>query len=650
MLESLTFQPAGKGSGISRIPLSSILTRILSQTERAGAVISGALILIMMVMTTLDVFLRYVLNSPISGNYESQPILLIGVVYLAAASIQAKRSHISLDLITSHLSKRNQFAFLLFSDIIFLAFSAIICWQFALASWTAWVSNDIFWGIVKIPLWPPYLIITVGTGLLSVRLIEGLISNPLWRKGSGISFSARYIRIAITILVVGLITAGMLVSLSAGLQPLTVGFISIGLFVVLLFLGVPVSACMGLVAIIGFWMLKGSSSALGLAANIPFSSVGQYTLTVMPLFILMGSFAALASFAEEGFNLARKWLEVIPGGIIHATVVGATAFAASTGSAAASCAVLAKVAIPEMLKQGVRKGMAIGVVASASTLAMMIPPSTAFVIYAMLTGNSVGKLLIAGIIPGLIAAATIMITVAVRCKLDPLQSSYSAFRTPWKERLMSIPRAWGLLFIALVIVGGLYTGIFTPTEAGSIGAFAGLLAVFIMRKAKYSSISQLLFECGGLTSQIMFILLGGMMFSSLMSITRLPAMLSTWILSIDVAPILVIVIIMVMYVLLGCCLDDLSIMVATLPIIYPIVIQLGFNPIWFGVLMVMQIEIGVVTPPYGMSLFVLRGILPNTSMGEIYRGVMWFVVPMLLSLLIYLIFPQVATWLPSMMK
>jgi tripartite ATP-independent transporter DctM subunit len=204
--------------------------------------------------------------------------------------------------------------------------------------------------------------------------------------------------------------------------------------------------------------------------------------------------------------------------------------------------------------------------------------------------------------------------------------------------------------IALIIIGGLYTGIFTPTEAGSIGAFAALAGVFITRKGSFGNISQILYEGGGLTSQILFILLGGMMFSTLMSVTRLPAALSTWIVGLAVEPIFIILVIMVIYILLGCFMDDLSIMVATLPILYPVVLQLGFNPIWFGVLMVQQIELGVVTPPYGMNLFVMKGIMGNTSMGEIYKGVMWFILPLVLTMIIYLIFPQVVLWLPDMMS
>jgi C4-dicarboxylate transporter, DctM subunit len=631
--------------------LTSYLLKVLSLLERFGAIISGAFVLIMMVMTTADVFMRYAFNSPITGNYELQPLLLVGVVFLAAASIQANRKHISLDLISAHLPKCPQSSLRLFSDLFFLSFSAVVCWQFILATRNAWITGDYYWGLVKFPLWPPYLIIAIGTLFLSIRLVEQIISSPLWRKSSGLSLISRFMGVMVPVVVIILSFVGIYYSISINMPPMTVGLVAVIAFLVLLFLGIPVSACMGVISIVGFWMLKGGSSALGLAASGPFTSVGNYSLTVMPLFIIMGSFAGLAGFAEEAFNLAKKWLERIPGGIIHATTIGATAFGAATGSGAASCAILTKVTIPEMLKQGIKKGMAIGVVASASTLAIMIPPSSAFVIYAMLTGNSVGKLLIAGIIPGLIGAAMIMIMVAIRCKIDPSQYGYTvgSARSSWKSRFAAIPRAWGLVAMAIIIVGGLYTGIFTPTEAGSIGAFAALVGVFITRKGSWRSISQILYEGGGLTAQILFILLGGMMFSTLMSVTRLPAALSNWIVGLAVEPIVIVIVIMFIYILLGCFMDDLSIMVATLPILYPVVIQLGFNPIWFGVLMVQQIELGVVTPPYGMNLFVMKGIMGTTSMGEIYKGVMWFILPLILTMIIYMIFPQVVLWLPDQM-
>lgn len=622
----------------------------LSKTEQVGAVISGIFILVMMLLTTLDVFLRYVLNSPLKGNYELQPMLLIGLVYLAGASVQAKRSHIAMDLVTSHVSKATQLTLQLFNDIVFLSLSGLFAWQYALATWHAWQIGDYFQGLVHFPLWPPYLIICLGTALLSLRLIEGIVDNELWRENSGIKASGRFLHVALVAVVFILLLAGIFIGIRAELQPYVVGWIALAIFIILLFLGTPVTACMALAAIIGWWTLKSGSSALGVAGTAPFTAVGQYAMTVMPLFVIMGSFAALAGFAEEGFNLARRWLEDIPGGIIHATIIGATAFGAASGSGAATCAVLAKVALPEMLKQGIKKGMAIGVVASAATLDIMIPPSTTFVIYAMLTGNSVGKLLIAGIIPGLIGAAVIMIMVAIRCKIDPSQAGSGSFtHTPWKERFLRIPRAWGLLFIAFVVMGGLYTGVFTPTEAGSVGAFAAFVAVLALRKGGWNSIGQILFESGGLTSQIMFIMLGGLMFSSTMAVTELPAKFAEWVVALNLPPIVILIFIMFIYFILGTAMDDMTVMIATLPIIYPVVLKLGFNPIWFGVLMVQNIEIGVISPPYGVNLFIMKGIMKDTSMGEIFRAVLWFMVPLVVTMAIYIAFPQVALWLPGMM-
>jgi C4-dicarboxylate transporter DctM subunit len=624
--------------------------KLLSKVERVCAITSGGFILVMMLLTTVDVVGRYVFNRPLVGNYELQPMFLIAVVYLAASSVQARRGHISLDILSSHLSQANQLALRLFGDIVFLSFAAMIAWRFSLTTWKAWAIQDYFMGLVRFPLWPPYLVITLGTGLLSIRLIEGIVNNPLWRRESGISLFGRYVRVALVVVALGLVLASIFWAINANVEATTVGLIVIGLFFILYFLGAPISAVLGIVAIIGFWIMRGWLGALGISQNIPFSAVGQYTMTVMPLFVIMGTFAAQAGFAEEGFNLAKRWLEPIPGGIIHATTVGATAFGAACGGGATACAILAKVTIPEMEKQGVKKGMAIGVVASASTLAIMIPPSTPFVIYAMLTGNSVGKLLIAGIIPGLIGALLIMIMVAIRCRVDPSQGGWgSTTRTPWKIRFSSIPRAWGIMFIAVVVMGGLYTGIFTPTEAGSIGAFVAFLAVVGLRKGSWRDISRLLFEAGELTSQILFIILGALMFSYMLALTHFPTMLGELIVSLNVPPITIIIAIMFMYVLLGCFMDDFSIMVATLPILYPVVLELGFSPIWFGVLMVQQIELSVITPPYGVNLFLLKGILPDTPIGVIFRSVLWFILPLLVAMAVYIAFPQVALWLPGLM-
>ena len=624
---------------------------LLERFEKGGILFSAFCILVMMILTSIDTFFRDVLNSPIAGVYELHSMLMVAVLYLGLAYAQSKRSHIRMDVLATRLGPANQLLLQLIGDVIFLIIAALITWRMGIEAWNAWITHDFLYGMVRFPLWPAKLAITLGTALVCIRLITDIVRNPLWFARSVITQSHRYINIAIFITTIILFTAVFFIMLNLNLSTLTIGWTIIGLFFVLLFLGLPVAASMCIVGILGIWLLSGSGSALNIAGTMPFSSAAEYTMTVMPLFIVMGTFASLAGFAEKGYELAKRWLITIKGGIVYASIVASVIFAAATGSGAASCVVLTKLTLPEMLKHGVKKGMAIGVIASASTLAIMIPPSTSFVIYAMLTGNSVGKLLISGIIPGLIGAALIAVTVYLRCKFDPKQvQPLSSVQISWKERFSAFPRAWGIALIMFIIIGGIFTGIFTPTEAGAVGAFVAFVSVLALRKGGWKAISGILTESASITSVILFILVGGMIFGTMISITRMPVLISEWVVGLEVQPLIIIIGIMIIYFILGCFMDSLSIMIITLPIIYPVVINLGFDPIWFGVLQVQNLEISTVTPPYGMNLFIMKGILPGTSMGEIIRGSMWFIVPMIISMAIYIAFPQVTTWLPNLMS
>jgi C4-dicarboxylate transporter, DctM subunit len=626
-----------------------MISKILTRVEQLFSNISGLFILVMMVLTTVDVFLRDFFNSPIKGNFELQTLMIPAVAYLGVSYVQSRRGHIVMDVLISRLSPASQFIFQLLGDAIFLIIAALITWRMSLQALQAQIIGDYYWGIVHIPIAPTKWAITLGMGLVCLRLIYGIITNQLWKKRPGQRSREYYARLIATIIIFILVGIAIVTTGNLDLSTTNVGWVSLGLFMVLLLCGTPIAASMALIGVWGFWVLKGTSSALGMAGGVPFTASAEYSMTVLPLFIVMGSFAALAGFAQAGFELGKRWLERLPGGIVQATVVGATAFAASTGSGIASCAVLTKIAYPEMMKAGVNKGMAIGVIASASTLAIMIPPSGQFVVYGMLTGTSVGKLLIAGIIPGLIGAAMIMTMIFIRCKIDPKIAGAIISTTPWKERFLAIPRAWGILLIALIIIGGLYTGIFTPTEAGAVGAFMAFIAMFATRKAGWNDLVKSLLESGAISGTLLFILVGGIMFGNMIGITRLPNMLSEWIVSLNIPPIAILIGIMLMYLVLGCFTDTLSTMIITLPIIFPIIIKLGFSPIWFGVLMVQNAEIGGVTPPFGMGLFVLKSLIPNTALGEIFRAVGWFIVPLVATMVIYIAFPQVALWLPDMM-
>lgn len=634
----------------SEQPNLNLFLRSLALIERVFAKISGICVTVMMLFTTLDVFMRYVFNSPVKGNYEFQEIMVVCVAFLGLSYVQSLRLHIVMDLLPEVLSDENQQVIRLLGDTIFVFIAFLISWQTGIQAWLAYINDDYYWGIVQIPTWPPKLAITLGMGLLCIRLIADVVRNPLWLIRSGTYQKGKAIRLIVTAGLFILILAGIIITKYMNLSPPTIGIMSLCLFTVLLCIGTPVGGTMILIGIYGFWLLISGESALGIAATVPFSVTSNYSITVIPLFILMGSFATIAGFAQAGFDLASRWLEGIRGGIAQATVIGATAFAAATGSALASVSVLTKVAIPEMRRNGISKIMAIGVVSSASSLAIMIPPSNMMVIYGMMTGNSIGQLLIAGLIPGIIGMAIIMLMIYLRYRFDPkAAAALLTTHTSWNERFLSIPRAWGLFFIAVVVLGGIYTGIFTPTEAGAIGAFVGLLAMMIAKKAGWKGFANAVQDSALVCCSCLIIIIGGFVFSNMMAVTRLPLVLSEWVSGLNAAPITIIICIMLMYLLLGTALDSISSMIITLPIIYPIVMNLGYSPLWFGVLMVQNAMIAEVSPPAGMNLFVMKRLMHDTSMKEIFIAVTWFMIPLVITMIIYIAFPQVALWLPEQM-
>jgi len=628
-----------------------MFTKGIHNISRVTAIISAAIILLMMALTVADVFLRYLFSKPIAWNFDLQTLLIVGVVYLGIAYVQVHRSHIRIDLVASRLSENNQLWLQLFGDIVFFGFSALIAWQMSLETWEAWVIKDYLDSVWDIPLWPAKGAITLGVGLLSLNLAINIYNDIRALAQSRRIDSARfgwYAWLAATIVLWALLAVGTVLLRNTTIEPITVGWICIILLFILLLAGTPIAPASGIIAIWGTYILAGEGPALGVAANKPFQFIISYIMTVVPLFVAMGILAGLAGFAKNAYEMARRWLQNIPGGLAHATIAGGAMFAAASGVSTAACATFSKMVLPEMFEHGVQKALALGCVACASTLAIMIPPSIMLITYALLTGQSVGKLLIAGIIPGLLEAALYMGMVFLRCKLNPSLIPKSP-PFSWKERFTSLTRAWGILFIVIVVMGGIYTGIFTPIEAGAIGAFVALMAVLVVKRGRVREIGEALFDTVSLTSAVIFIVIGGMMFGVILAQSRLPVLLTEYIAGLNMPPLLVLISIMVFYIIIGCFLDALSILIITMPIVYPLILSLGYDPIWFGILITFSIEMALVTPPYGLNLFVIQATVPDLKLGDLYRGVFWFVLVDLIRLAILIAFPQVALWLPSMM-
>jgi C4-dicarboxylate transporter DctM subunit len=433
------------------------------------------------------------------------------------------------------------------------------------------------------------------------------------------------------------------------MTPDMIGWIGIGVFLILLIAGIPVGAALFLVGFLGYWAISGFDAALAAMGIMPYQNIATYSLTVIPLFIAMGHFAYHAGFATDVFDTAQKWIGPIPGGIVQATVAGAAAFGAACGSGMASCAIVSKITIPEMLRKGVNRKLAFGAVASAGTLAAMIPPSICMIIYGIITNTPIGKLLIAGIIPGIIAAIIFMITIYIMVKRDP-SLVLSVVKVSWKERFYSLRGAWGIALMALIIMGGIYTGIFTPIEAGAVGAFGAFVSGVALKKFSWGSLKNCLIETIKTSGSILIIVAGAFLFTYFIGISRIPANASAFLTILNAPGILIIISIMVMYIILGCFMDVVPSLFLTLPIIFPTVVDLGYNPIWFGVLITHIVEVGMITPPFGMNLFIVRGIISDSTSKEVIKGVTPFIIADMVTLAIYIAFPQLALFLPNMMS
>jgi len=429
-----------------------------------------------------------------------------------------------------------------------------------------------------------------------------------------------------------------------------VGLIGVGVLLVFLVIGMPVALAAALTGFLGIWYLSGGTPALGVIGLVPYSKAAFYAFTVLPLFIIMGYFAFHAGLATQAFDTGKRWLGHIPGGLALATVFGNAAFGACCGMSVAAAAIMGRLTLPEMEKLHYKPRLSAGVVAATGTFAAMIPPSGIMVVYAIMTEVSVGKMLMAGLFPGVITAVLYGAMLYLRVKRDPSLSGEAIPPASWRERLDSLPKMWGVVVIALVIIGGIYSGVFTPTEAAAISAFVALLLLLTRRGiARWAGFRDSLLETGRTTAMVFLILIGIVIFATFIALSRLPYSIVEWIAGLAVNRYLVLAGIMLFYIVLGMFMEAIGMLLLSVPVALPIILAMGFDPIWFGVLAVKTIEIALVTPPVGLNVYVVKGVAPHIPMEEIFRGIVPFILMDVVALALMIAFPQIAMFLPSRM-
>ena len=403
---------------------------------------------------------------------------------------------------------------------------------------------------------------------------------------------------------------------------------------------------MAFVGFAGFSYLVSPSAGLGLLARDVFTNLSSYSLTVIPMFLLMGSIAFASGISSRLYAASHTLLGQVRGGLAMATILACAGFAAICGSTSATAAAMGKVALPEMKKYGYADTLATGSVASAGSLGILIPPSTIFIVYGILTQQSIGSLFLAGIFPGILLTILFIIVVVVLCKRNPALAP-AGQATTFKQKIVGLSGITEMLLLFILVMGGLFAGWFSPVQAGAVGAAGALLIGLVRRNLSWKAFKDALIETVKVTCEIMIIVTGAVVLSHFIAVTTIPNMLSGWISGLGLPDVAVMAMIILMYLIGGLFMDSLAMITLTIPIIYPLVLALGFDPIWFGVIIVLVTEMGVITPPVGINVYVIKGITKGISLETIFKGIIPFLIAIIICVALLLAFPKIATFLPG---
>jgi len=432
------------------------------------------------------------------------------------------------------------------------------------------------------------------------------------------------------------------------LSPFVISLIGIGAFLLLVILRLPIAFAFAIVGFVGVLLLKGVGQGLSVLGIAPYTWASDYVLIAVPLFVLMGQFAFHSGISSDLYAAGYRWLGRLPGGLALATTLASTGFAACTGSSLASAATMGTIAYPEMKRFNYSPRLSTGCIAAGGTLGILIPPSVIFIIYGVLTGTSIGKLFIAGIFPGLMLSGLFLILILMMCKRNP-QLGPRGMSFPWRDRFTSLIGVWGMIALFLIVIGGLYIGIFTPSEAGAIGAFGAFLIALSKRRLTKSALIASLRDSLRITCMALTILIGAMIFSVFLVATDTPAKLAELIVRLPLPSYVILVMILALYIPLGMLMDALPMILLTLPLVFPVIESLGFDPIWFGVLLVIMCEMALISPPVGMNVYIDQGVT-KAPLEEVFRGALPFLLVMIVGVAILVAFPQISLFLPGMMK
>ncbi|MBN2062926.1 MAG: TRAP transporter large permease subunit [Deltaproteobacteria bacterium] len=623
-----------------------ILDRI-AVFSRWTNVIGVAALFLMVSSTFIDVIMRYFFNSPIRYVGEGVGIMMIIAVFFAVAHTQNMRAYVKVDVITSLLAPKTLLMVEFITSILGLVIFAVVIWQCIVE--ISWVleNNVIHTQSVPISKAPFLIVIILGCISLWLILLRDILARANEAMELGIGRRRWAVMFAVPILIMALGVLWMQPELFE-ISLKNVGIIGVFVSIVFFLSGFPIAFALILTSFVFVGHIRGVETAYDMLRTEFYRNTSNYTWSVMAFFVLMGFFCFFARFGEDLYRLAYRWLGHLRGGLAIATVGACGTLAAIVGDSVSCISTMSVIALPEMRKYGYKDTLSSGCITCGATLGPIIPPSVPLIVYGLITRESIGELFIAGIIPGVLIVLSYWVIIYFWCRLNPLVGP-KAGKSSWAERISSLKAGGPIAILFVVVIGGIYRGVFTPTEGGAIGAMGAIFLGLIYRRFTWKNFAMALMESGKVISMIFIILIGAVMFTRFLIWCNLSQTISDFFLGLGLSPFMLIVVIQIVLFICGFLVDTLTLMLVAVPIIHPIAVSLGFNPIWFAVVTVITINLGTITPPVAINLFLFKGLRSEIPMASIYRGALPFVVATALFIIILFIFPSIITWLPGLL-
>jgi len=600
----------------------------------------------MMFLTAADVVGRYALNSPITGAFEVTQMLMVLVAFLCTAQTQVRKAHVGVDFFVNHAPKEGQAILHSITSLLAVFLFPVVSWQ-SFVKGMQFAEQGLTDSTLQVPQAPFMYVIGVGTAILSLVLIGNYLAN--------ISETLKRHRDVMNRVIPSVVVTGVVIALFVWseqlppIDPLAAGGLGFLVMLMFMFMGIPVAFSLFLVGMVGMAYLRGMDASLSLIGSIPYRTAAHYEFCVIPLFILMGYIVFYAGLGRDLYGTTYKWIGQLRGGLAQATVAACAIFGAIVGTTQAGVVTFGTIALPEMKRFKYDDKLATGCIAAGGTLATMIPPSNGFIIWGLLTEVSVGDMFMAGILPGIMLTIMFMTMIYIRCRFNPALGP-SGPKVAWGDKAKSLNHTLPIIVLFVVVIGGLYVGVFTPTEAGGIGAFGAFIIAMAMRRFSWAKAGGTLTDAVRLSAMVFMILTGGNVFAKFLAASKVPLMLADTILTLNVPPLVVLGAILLVWMALGCVMPGLPITIMTVPILLPIFLELDFNLIWLGVLHQCCAEMGVITPPVGINVYVLAGIARDVPMERIFQGIFPFLYCLIIGLVIMIFVPQIPLLLPTLLR